>query len=61
MYFHIVLIICTMADLNYYKAKFNWDTLDKLSELDRFKAECKVLFEGPVDESPPKQAGKPGS
>ena len=47
-----------MAGLNYYKPKFNWDAIDRLSELDRFKAECEVLFNGPLDESPPKrQAG----
>ena len=39
-----------MASLNYYKPKFNWDSLD--SELDRFKSECEVLFAGPLDESP---------
>ena len=47
-----------MAGLNYYKPKFNWDALDKLSELDRFKSKCEVLFNGPLDESPPnRQAG----
>ena len=47
-----------MAGLNYYKPKFNWDALDNLSELDRFKSECEVLFNGPLDESPPnRQAG----
>ena len=40
-----------MAGLNYYKPKFNWDALDKFSELDRFKSECEVLFIGPLDES----------
>ena len=39
-------------------SKFNWDAIDKLSELDHFKAECEVLFNGPLDESPPnRQAG----
>ena len=47
-----------MAGLNYYKPKFNWDAIDKLSELDHFKAEGEVLFNGPLDESPPnRQAG----
>ena len=58
MYLHAFLSLIIMAGLNYYKPKFNWDTLDKLSELDRFKAECEVLFNGPLDESPPdRQAG----
>ena len=47
-----------MAGLNYYKPKFNWDAIDKLSELDRFKAECEVIFNGPLNKSPPnRQAG----
>ena len=47
-----------MAGLNYYKPKFNWDALDKLSELDMFKSECEVFFNRPLDESPPnRQAG----
>ena len=50
--------ILMMAGLNYYKPKFNWDALDKLSELDRFKSKYEVLFNGPLDESPPnRQAG----
>ena len=45
-----------MASLNYYKSKFNLDSLD--SELDRFKSECEILFDGPLDESPAnRQAG----
>ena len=57
MYFYTVFIL-VMAGLNYYKPIFNWDALDKLSELDRFKSECEVLFNGPLDESSPnRQAG----
>ena len=47
-----------MAGLNYHKPKFNWNAIDKLSELDHFKAKCEVLFNSPLDESPPnRQAG----
>ena len=57
MYFYTVFII-VMAGLNYYKPKFNWEALDKLSELDRFKSKCEVPFNRPLDESPPnRQAG----
>ena len=57
MYSYAVLIVI-MASLNYYKPKFNWDALDKLSELDRFKSKCEVLFAEPLDESPAnRQAG----
>ena len=61
MYVPIIFSIYSifmMAGLNYYKPKFNWDALDKLSELDRFKSKCEVLFNGPLDESPlNRQAG----
>ena len=53
MYLYVFLSVIAMAGLNYYKTKFNWDAIDKLSELDHFKAECEVLFNGPLDESPP--------
>ena len=47
-----------MAGLNYYKPKFNRNSLNKFSELDRFKSEYEVLFAGPLDESPAnRQAG----
>ena len=58
MYVLYTGFILIMAGLNYYKPKFNWDALDKLSELDRFKSECDILFDGPLNESPPsRQAG----
>ena len=59
MYLYVFFLIVTaMAGLNYYKPKFNWDAIDKLSGPDHFKAECEVLFNGPLDESPPnRQAG----
>ena len=58
MYFCAFFSIIIMAGLNYYKPKFNWDAIDKLLELDRFKSECEVLFNDPLDESPPyRQAG----
>ena len=47
------LTVLAMAELNYYKPKFDWDAIDKLSELAHFKAECEVPFNGPLDESPP--------
>ena len=58
MYLYVYLSVIVMAGLNYYKPKFNWDAIGKLSELDHFKAECEVLFNGPLDESlPNRQAG----
>ena len=49
MYSSVLIVI--MASLDYYKPKFNWDSLEKLSELDRFKSECEVLFAGPLNKS----------
>ena len=58
MYLYVILSVIAMTGLNYYKPKFNWDAIDKLSVLDHFKAECEVLFNGPLDESPlNRQAG----
>ena len=56
MYSYVILIVI-MASLNYEKSKFTWDAWDKLSELDRFKSECEVLFAGPLDESPANRQG----
>ena len=59
---HSYVLIVVMASLNYYKPKFNWDSLNKLSKLDRLKSECEVLFAGPLDESlANRQAGRLGS
>ena len=55
MYSYVILIVI-MPSLNYYEPKFNWDALDKLSELDRFKSECEVLFAGPLDVQTGRQA-----
>ena len=50
MYLYVYfLTVLAMAGLNYYKPKFNWDVIDKLSELDHFKAECEVLLNGPLN------------
>ena len=58
MYFPIILSIFIDGWAELLQSRFNWDALDKLSELDRFKSECEVLFNRPLDESPPnRQAG----
>ena len=35
-------------DSSWVKPRFNWETHDKLTEIEQFKADCKILFEGPV-------------
>ena len=58
MYLYVFLSVIAMAGLNYYQPKLNRDAIDKLSELDCFKVECEVLFNGLLDESQPnRQAG----
>ena len=32
------------------KPRFNWEAIDRLSELEQFKQECNVLFQGPLSE-----------
>ena len=58
MYLYVFLSVIAMVGLNYCKPKFNWGAIEKLSELDHFKAECEVLFSGPLDESPPNRQSR---
>ena len=36
--------------MQFNKPKFNWEAKDCLSELEQFKQECSVLFDGPLSE-----------
>ena len=36
--------------MQFNKPKFNWEAKDRLSELEQFKQECSVLFQGPLSE-----------
>ena len=36
--------------MQFNKLKFNWEARDCLSELEQFKQECSVLFDGPLSE-----------
>ena len=44
--------------MQFNKPKFNWETKDRLLELEQFKQECSVLFQGPLSEM--KDAQKAG-
>ena len=44
--------------MQFNKPKFNWEVKDPLSELEQFKQECSVLFQGPLSEM--KDAQKAG-
>ena len=44
--------------MQFNKPKFDWEAKDHLSELEQFKQECSVLFQGPLSEM--KDAQKAG-
>ena len=43
--------------MQFNKPKFNWEAKDCLSELEQFKQECSVLFQGPFSEMKDSQKG----
>ena len=44
-----------VSGLNLVKPKFDWEAHDKLTEIEQFKADCKILFEGPLSDLNDKQ------
>ena len=36
--------------MQFNKPKFDWEAKDRLSELEQFKQECNVLFQGPLSD-----------
>ena len=44
--------------MQFNKPRFNWEVKDHLSEMEQFKQECSVLFQGPLSEM--KDAQKAG-
>ena len=36
--------------MQFNKPRFDWEAKDRLSELEQFKQECSVLFQGPLSE-----------
>ena len=39
-----------MSGMQFNKPRFDWEAKDRLSELEQFKQECNVLFQGPLFE-----------
>ena len=37
-----------VSGLQLVKPRFEWDAKDKLTEVEQFKADCKILFDGPL-------------
>ena len=44
-----------VSGLQLVKPRFEWDAKDKLTEIEQFKADCKILFDGPLSDLKDKQ------
>ena len=44
-----------VGGLQLVKPKFDWGSHDKLTEIEQFKADCKILFDGPLCDLKDKQ------
>ena len=44
-----------VSGLQLVKPRFDWDACDKLTEIEQFKADCRILFEGPLSDLKDKQ------
>ena len=48
----------TIGGLQLVKPTFDWGSHDKLTEIEQFKADCRILFDGPLCDLKEKQ--RPG-
>ena len=47
-----------MSGIQFNTPRFDWEAKDRLSELEQFRQECTVLFQGPLcDMKDPQKAG----
>ena len=54
--FLCLAIVATMTSYQINRSKFDWEATDKLTELQNFKEECKILYEdGPYKKLDPKE------
>ena len=44
-----------VSRLQLIKPKFDWEACDKLTEIEQFKADCRILFDGPLSDLKDKQ------
>ena len=44
-----------LGGLQFSKPIFDWESQDKLTELEQFKADCRILFDGPLSDLKDKQ------
>ena len=47
-----------VSGLQLVKPRFDWEAHDKLTEIEQFKADCKILFEGPLSDLKDKQRAR---
>ena len=51
----LILKMSKVSGLQLVKPKFEWDDKDKLTEIEQLKADCKILFDGPLSDLKDKQ------
>ena len=44
-----------VSGLQLVKPRFDWGSRDKLTEIEQFKVDCRILFDGPLSELKDKQ------
>ena len=44
-----------VSGLQLVKPNFDWECSDKLTEIEQFKADCRILFDGPLSDLEDKQ------
>ena len=56
MYFIVILFkMSKIGGLQLVKPTFDWGSCDKLTEIEQFKADCRILFDGPLCDLKEKQ------
>ena len=46
--FLVLIEMAKIGGLQFSKPIFDWESRDKLTELEQFKANCRVIFDGPL-------------
>ena len=56
MYFIVNFVkMSKVSGLQLVKPSFDWGSRDKFTEIEQFKADCKILFDGPLCDLKDKQ------
>ena len=54
----IILNMSKVSGLQLVKPRFDWGAHDKLTEIEQFKADCKIIFDGPLSDLKDKQRAR---